>query len=332
MAIDKDLDEIIKSLPDVSGRQYWFVRTEGGLFYNPFVESGLIAIGYGRITAEILKPHVQKDGSISPKTVGKEIKKRFPDIKKPGLVAAQLIRFVYDIKKGDIVIIPSTATSELAFGVVVDNEVFNTNFMVARQNQEYSTKTARRVIWKRFVRRRDVNPNLYSLFFSHQTISCGNAYAEFIDNALGDFYQKDGKVHLQIRVERPDGINARELFRLGADLLDISGEFLATHNMHDETGSVETRINLNSPGAMELITTSFDTAVVIGAIVVGVNGGGFTAKFGDHVVEIKTDGLITKINTFLNGHAKRKGLGAVMEDLDVKDAKDALKALEKLVE
>ncbi|MCX8523910.1 hypothetical protein OF897_08225 [Chryseobacterium formosus] len=47
---DIDIQEIINSLTIVSNkRNYWFIRTHGGDFYETFLDNDYIAIGYDDI-------------------------------------------------------------------------------------------------------------------------------------------------------------------------------------------------------------------------------------------------------------------------------------------
>jgi hypothetical protein len=131
-----ELKEVVDQIPAISAeRNYWFVRTEGGLFYNQFIRHDVIAIGYNELTPERVGDVIRY--ARRPKRALMDyIKKNYRDIKRPGLVASQLLRFLIDIKVGDVVIIPGINSTELSFGIVSDGATIDANF--PKEDNQYN--------------------------------------------------------------------------------------------------------------------------------------------------------------------------------------------------
>ena len=310
-------------------RNYWFIRTQGGFFYRLFVERGIVAIGYTKV--DVPEPaDGEKPRSIF-KAVVEEVKKRYPDARWPGQIAKQVITFTKSIGKGDVVIIPGVNSQYLSFGIVIDDVAKDT---VVRDEDNAFDLRVRSVQWIKTVPKRSLNPNLFSMFFAHQTISNGNEYGTYIDNTLNDFFIKDEKAYLQLPVQKNDDINARALFKTCLDLLDLTDEFLEYMGSAERTKAVEVKVNINSPGVVEFIGYSLPVIAVLGLLIVAINGGGFKTKNGEGMVELKSDGLLSKLTEFLNEKSKRKALETMVQELqslEMKDSKDIVKVIDKLV-
>ncbi len=46
---NKDINEFVNDIPEISERNYWMVRTNGGAYFEDFVEKGFIGINYNKI-------------------------------------------------------------------------------------------------------------------------------------------------------------------------------------------------------------------------------------------------------------------------------------------
>ena len=78
-------------------------------------------------------------------------------------------------------------------------------------------------------------------------------------------------------------------------MLDISDDYCRQRGIDEDTENIDSRINLNSPGLIELIGQVASLMFIVGAIIVGLNGGGFklTVKKLGIDVDIRTGGLIS---------------------------------------
>ena len=119
------IKEILEKLPVVNDRNYWLVRTNAGNYYNSFLSGLFIAIGYDKISLEDISL-AYKERPTAVNVLSEKISTIYgEDEKRPKHAARQLIKFVYSIKKGDIVMIPSENSEDIAFIEVVETPVFN---------------------------------------------------------------------------------------------------------------------------------------------------------------------------------------------------------------
>jgi restriction system protein len=143
-------------------QKYWLVRTQSGEFYDEFYHDNFIGIGWDLLTLE--------DFSNDEEQILDKIKTAFPEEKQPGRILSQIKRFIFDIKPGDIVLIPSHSSFYISFGRVEsdlyldevgDNDIFEERCLFQKR---------KKVTWLKTVRRDGLDPYLYKLLNSHHTI------------------------------------------------------------------------------------------------------------------------------------------------------------------
>jgi restriction system protein len=193
---DRSLDEILSLLPSInSNRRYWFFRTNGGQYFDSFRSRNYIAINYNKIQLQdIVTANV--DGIFNIEMLAEKVTKAYKDNeKRPNYVASQLLKFAYEFKKGDIVLIPSSSSQIISFGEITDRAIYLSE-PGEGDNCPYTKR--RKVKWVKDIRRDDLDPNLYKLMFSHHAITEGNLYGEYIDKIINSFYIKDNRAHFII--------------------------------------------------------------------------------------------------------------------------------------
>lgn len=335
--MSKSLEEILNSLPKVSGRRsYWFFRTDGGDYYKNFIDGKYIAIGYNEVSLRhINKGNTDDDTGVTilsdivdqiynSKNVGLE--------KRPRYVASQLLKFAYSIKKGDIVFIPSASSHLITFGEVQETAAYLDD--PRDENDCYFTKR-KHVKWLKTVRRDDLDPNLYKLMFSHHTITEADGYADYIDKILNSFFIKNKQANLVLEVQTTQNIKAKDLFELGSTLLELLDDFSEEENLPYNSDDFNVKLNLQSPGVILLSGASLGGILIVGIILVSVAGGGFTFKKGKEIsAGMTTDGIIEKIRRFLttksNIKLKKELIEKHMKDMEIKNPEDLVKILKEL--
>ena len=238
--------------------------------------------------------------------------------------------FFFEVKKGDIVIIPNHGSEKLLFGEITNNKISSSKAYDKEREKNYSFELSRSVRWEKSRDRYELNPKLYSLFFSHHTISSGDSYGTYIDNELQDFYSKDGLTHLLIPIRKEGDINARGLSRLCLDLLDLTDEFLKENNIQAETDDIKIKSNINSPGTIELIGACSLGLIALGMFIIGLSGGTYTYEQKDNKGKINSPGLIKKLTDFYVQHKKFKIIEGLVKDLKVSGAEDLREVIKKL--
>lgn len=302
------------------------------MLFEPFITTQSIAIGYPSVSLKTLQNLSLDDRH--KKALSHQIRKADSSEKRPGLGASQLLSFVHLMKEGDYVIIPSWGSRQLAIGKIANKPAFE-DPLVFDGKPITGFDKKRSVKWLKRISREKVNANLFRMLFAHQTITDVTSWAQWIDILLFDFFKKGNNYHYILEVNQVDGIKARDLFQACVDLLHLADDFSAEIGVDEDSGAMDTRINLNSPGDIELITSAAKYIFVIAALVVGINGGGlkFKSQTLDINLDISTDGLIKKINQFLNDKKNRQlsdSLREKLNNLQVDSPADVVKILDQI--
>jgi restriction system protein len=331
---DRSLEEILSRLPTInSNRRYWFFRTNGGEYYGSFLKRNYIAINYNKVSVfEIASANV--DNSISIDILSAIVTKAYKDKeKRPNYVASQLLKFAYELKRGDIVLIPSSSSHEISFGEIADRAIYVSD-PEGEDNCPYTKR--RKVKWLKTIRRDDLDPNLYKLMFSHHAITEGSYYGEYIDRITNSFYIKENKANVILEVQSVDEIKAKDLFGFGSETLELVDDFCAEEGIAVDTNGFSVKLDLQSPGFILFSGADMGGIITLGLIVVAICGGGFSFKMGDQKVTaaLKSDGLIEKIRKFLDTNRKAKIKKDLLEnqakDMKIKDPDDLRKIFKDL--
>ncbi|QYK62568.1 hypothetical protein [Paenibacillus sp. S25] len=261
-------------------RQYWFLRTEGGLFYKDFFHNNFIAIGYNEIESpfELL--------SLARKEAYESIRYFYPDINKPGKILNQIERFYNQMNINDVVMIPGTASNTIAFGIITSNVYLKDQ---SEDNDECYFQKRRTVKWVKEISRSQMDPRLYPMIRPHNTISNANQYGTFIDKTIHDFYFKGDKAHFIIDVKTDQNISLQEFRDLIDGIyqtIDIVNELDITEEKYTHE-DIKLKINVQSAGTVELLTNHWLLMLIAG----GVIGVIFGVDFSIIGQKIKTEGL-----------------------------------------
>ena len=317
------LEELEANTPELRpDAKYWFVRTNGGELYDAFTASNSIAISHRLVSISFVETLDLSEASRD--IVKNEFKKYYPPTQgedglisdRSGLAASQLLRFCVEMKKGDVVLIPSESTERLGIGFIADDKAYEEELVYGKEVYPEFTKR-RKVRWVRGVEKSAVNPNVFGLFLNHQAISDATPYAVWIDTLLYEFFSKGGTFHYVLKVQTREKIRAQALFGACLDLLSLADRFAKTEGIELGIENVETRINLNSPGAIELWQMGIGAAGLLSVLVVFINGGGFDFKHEKLGVNLslKTEGLFTNLTKFLDARENRKTVEEVRKKL-----------------
>ncbi|MCW5208091.1 hypothetical protein VU11_05450, partial [Desulfobulbus sp. US2] len=271
---------------------------------------------------EVLKLPTKKEGFF--KAICPIIQKN-TDSERPGLTAGQFYRFYYEIKQNDIVIIPSESSKLIAIGRVLDVVPEAFEFQAADEKLDCDHVHTRNIDWLAIETRNEFNPNFISLLFSHNAIVDATDYKDYINGVLHDFFIQENTGHLLINIKSNESIKARTLFLLFIELLDLTDDFF------DELSSpndINIRINLNSPGKVELISKNIYKLSLAGMIIVGIAGGHF--KIGNdkngNGIAIGTDGMLKPILSFINKKNDRRAkielVTAALDDLNIEKPRE----------
>lgn len=255
----------------ITDRKYWFVRTNGGEYYNEYLKENFIAVGFNWIIDASLIEQAEKD-DVSKRALYEKI--RFEadedDRKqiKPGLVINQIKRFLLEMNPGDIVLIPSENSQYISFGEITsDTYIINESELL-----EYCCPFIKRreVKWIKTLSRDSLDPYLFKAIYSHHVITDVSDSSSFINRSLSSMYIAGDRAHITFRVSTQEAVRLSDLQPLlyGFEEVAIAANFPT--NIISEIKATELKINVQSPGPIEYIV-SMGGLAGIAAIIIAIS-------------------------------------------------------------
>jgi restriction system protein len=307
-ALLETLREAATRIPElVPDRQYWFIRTNGGKFYQDFWESRSVGIGHNLVTLEIIKRALaHKKDPLSH--LATAVLEKYPATDALGRRLGLIERFMLEMREGDVVIMPNAGGDRYAFGEVTADAPFEVGGDTFDDDVIYRKR--RSVKWIRRRKWAELDPKLYYALRAPQALTRLNDYADYLDRTMYAIYRKGGETHVRLDVKTAGGIDGDDYFDMGHSLLSLCREFKRDVGMPEKGNKIEVRSNVQSPGIFEFITQDPALAGFLACVVtVAVFGGhAKSEKFG---ISIGTDGLLKGISNFLMEGKKRQ----LLEDL-----------------
>ncbi|MEO2061946.1 MAG: hypothetical protein ABGW97_03100 [Christiangramia sp.] len=327
------LNLLLKQIPEIpSNREFWLIRTEGGQFFESFQNYNYVAIGHEEIPYKKIfdLKNTSKNEEHFKSSLKDFISEKLPE-KQPGLVAGQLTRFIYEVKKGDIVVAPSENSKYIAIGQITGTPLMEvTENDITRTECDYRKRKS--VKWITTISKRGMDPLLYKVLQSHQAINNISHYDNIIQRSIGDFYKLNGKANLIVNVNREKNVKANDLLFFGSDLLRLTQDFIDDYNLGLDTSLVDIKININSKGKTQLLSKEAKIILILGLMVIGLNGGGFKFDNGVTEIDMSTDGLIKNVIEYQNNYHDRRIIDELMkskDSLEITNNEDLLKYLKQ---
>lgn len=317
-------------IPDETN--FWFVRTMSGDYFEDYLSNGFIAFGYNEISLHSVQESFrsfpgddQKDREQRVRHLG-EVLKKIPGIDQSSYWASQLMRFCYEIKKGDYVVIPSSSSDKLAVGLVEDSKVFiqeKLNF-VDIPCDFYKRK---RVKWIGTFYRGGEAPQLYPLFSSRHAITDANAYSNFILNSTHDLYYRHNELHSLFHVRTLERISIWD-YGFYFNAAELTQHYFNENNLQGDFHAIDLKSSVQSPGIFEFISQNINLLWVFSVIVILINGGDIEVLGA----KVKTPGILKSIADFLHKrqHTKILKEGRLkMKKMDLKGPYEIEEVLNK---
>lgn len=330
----QEIDNIIAQIKEIpASRNYWLIRTQSGEFYDSFRQHKFVAIEHEQISLYEVNKILEKNGK-DTKAALKELKalsqKKYPD-DRFGLIAGQVMKFVAELKKGDIVIIPSSNSEIISIGEVTSSTIPELT-QAELLKTECPYKKRKPVKWIKDIPRDSLDPFLYRMLQAHQAINNITRYSDIVERTIGNFYIKGDEANLVLEVQQNDDINARQLFGLGWHLLDYSQDFFDKLKLELSVDEIEVKINLNSKGKIQFKAPNARTLWLIALLTVAVNGGGLKIDVKGFNLDLSTDGIIKKVIDYQNNKHDREKVDTLMKNMDslqIKSPDDAVKMFQQ---
>ena len=287
-------------LPNVdSDTNYWFIRANSGEYFNSFNIGNYIAIGWNDITFSDLE-------TLSADTIKERITEKYEDSKKPGSAYSQMKRFANELKINDIVIVPSASPNNLLVGTVSSEPYTETEENIQSETNICPYNKRIKVRWAGIINNRDIDPSLYKLVYSGQTITNANSYKKFINRGLYDSYIEDDSMSITFKVREDENVSAFAYNQFLSSIL-LMAEILKNKEDQDIT----IRTNVQSQGPLELLGDPEIMANIgmiiewvfkfsaLGSLAWGIKK---LLKAGGEISINKETGFTAKINGEAGGH------------------------------
>ena len=334
--IKEQISQLISQIENIpSNKNYWLIRTEAGSHFESFNSFNFIALGYEEITFKVVDDIKNKSSSeLDFKNQLKEyVVKHYPD-KQFGLITNQILKFIYEVKKGDVVVIPSENSDFISMGEITDDKILvHSDSIFNSTNCNYTKRKS--VKWLNTFTRKNLDPYLYKTFQAHQAINNISNYATIIERSLGDFYKIGDEINLVLDVNKESNIKAKDLMFFGSDLLNLVDGFIKEHKLDFDIADIDVKININSKGKLQFLSKSGKNLLLLGIIVIGINGGGLKVDRPNFQLDLSTDGLIKTISDYLDKQQDREMRERLIKSatsLEIKTPEDLIKITKQFSE
>lgn len=242
-------------------RNYWFVRTDAGIYFDAYLKYGFIGIGWNPITLEDLT-----------KLTPQEVKVKIAHIYNIdlGLVKGKgkasgiynkLIRFK-DIKNGDVVIMPSYSSTRLAFGIVEDSSVY----IDIDKSHDCDYYKRKRIRWVSVKQVGQLDPIFYEIIISRHAISNIKRYENYIDRVVSTFYFKNNSGNLVFDVNKKEDINLAHLVDLIGSIQTLISEINDYYSFGENIEESAIKLSLQSKGTFALKVPNGKSLATFGLI------------------------------------------------------------------
>lgn len=261
----------IKILEIPTNTNYWFVRAQGGKFYDDFLENNFIAIDDNDLSIENLELDLENVDGININSVEniKEIyKKYYPNFTKQQntLYSKRLFNFYYEMEENDVVVVPSKISEKFIIGVVTSGPYdMKENNRLKTQNQ-FNYRVCpfikrRNVSWIKEITRSELPETMYWVLSAHQSFFNLNKYSESIDSLFAPIYKKGSQLTSIFHVDQKTDISFDNWYTLQKEFKDITKSKSSEFSM---------KIDVQSPGEFKVITgqANIDFLLNIGASIV----------------------------------------------------------------
>lgn len=292
-------------------QKYWFVRTNGGLYYDEYKTKGFIAfdintvcdtkllevVDTNKVAREQLSKKIKEayknktqnstayiptvaEDTLLPEEL-KQTKKLKKDNIQTGLIINQLKRFMLEMKIGDIVLIPSSDSDNITFGKITSKYYIDKISPLEGFLEDNKCPFFKRinVKWIKTIKKKNLDPYLYKVIYSHHSITDVSYARNYINRSLSDIYILNNKLHITFNVNIKTGIPVKNLLKFIGSFEKIADSINLDQKYTNEIAQAEVKLNLQSPGPIEYIV-----GIPIGIFILAAAHATYTiSKRGGHI-------------------------------------------------
>lgn len=252
-----ELEDRVEDLDiEIPNRGYWYLRTDGGEYYNEFKTNNYVAIGYNYVPINAIRNN-NLDQIKNLITVNEDRfdYDKFEDLKRGEKSSvtrsANALMNFQEMNEGDVVIIPSSESSSFCIGIIKDTDIYRSS---QEDLEECPFIHRRKVKWEKidfFLP--PYSPIIYSLKHTHSTLTKIEKYSEYINGALKPFFLQNDKYYLTIDIKRNEDIPLSDLRKLLNSYYNIISILNEEYGYNENVDEAVIKLNLNSKGIVNLI-------------------------------------------------------------------------------
>lgn len=304
----KERDEIlsISNIPIIDDdTNYWFIRTNGGENFENFYFGNYVAIGWDKLN----NIDFLKEGNHT--LLKQHVEQFYPNESKPGNIASQILRFAFEMKIGDYVMIPGANCDRIAFGIIT-SDVFlyeptsDEIFDAAINDTEWDYLKRRNVEWISDYpfERRELDPMLIPIIYSYGTIVDANPYATFINRTLYSQYFYKDEFHVIFDITKPQNISVIDFNEFINNIIESLNLYSDISKFDIDPHDLSIKASFNSPGPVEIITCATGFFIGLSALGLFINGANVNFSYNifnlfEGEIKIETSGLLDKITALV---------------------------------
>lgn len=341
--MDSNLLSLLK-IPSVPENiHYWIIRTNGGDYYEDFTLHEYISISWDYVSLSIL--YTKDDDEIKRLIEVYEKMSTTPedsddesDGTTKGKITAilnKINRFVFEIDKGDIILIPSKNSDRIAIAEVI-GDVYETENYVESYLQANPTteivpcpyRKRRKIKILKTITKGQMDIYLAKGFNSQHALSSMDEYAPYINRTIYGIYSKGNELHTTLHAGHPNGLTLKELVELSTKLEETASSIAQQCEIPFDSSQVEVKLNIHSPGLIELIGSLSGAGIVLSLLMFTVNnlinGGKLNISYKKDDQTGKTDFSVTSETPGISGNAQKN------KRIELKEKEELLELVNKL--
>lgn len=136
-------------------------------------------------------------------------------------------------------------------------------------------------------------------------------YSEYIDKQVHSLFIKNDELNMVLRVGTVGPIKAIDLSGLIYNMTQLAMDFSEQHNLGLEVDDIDIQLILQSPGDMKWSSKNIRTLGIMTLLIAFLAGA--DVNFGWGLIDLKTPGLIKRVEEFFDSSAENKRKGEQLQ-------------------
>lgn len=235
---------------------FWIVRAEGGKYFDDFLDDKYIGIRYNKVTIKSLIEN--KDDLMPSVDTVKNVYKAAYNNRKPlnksskqklTEHAKQSYLFTFEMKIGDIVLVPNKNSKHFALGVVISKPYDESENHIKERKANYCLKAKpsnyikrRKINWISIIYRKDIPDKLSWILSTHQTIINASSAREQLMPLVYPIFKYNDKYYLRVFSNKGENLTLKDW------------SMLVDSNNSNIDQRITLKADIHSPGFLYFIT------------------------------------------------------------------------------